>query len=127
MLRLLSLATLALLATGCPSYDRYSPVADQAGLVPADQFAQYGAEQAQAVAIGRALGAAYTGPGLAEAGRQVATALAYARTMPDVASIRVDSAAALLTVTFRSGWKKAVVPINDGVAPDQTANLPPRQ
>ena len=48
MPRLLAYLTLALLLAGCPSHDRYSPVVDQQGYVPADQFAKYGGEQAQA-------------------------------------------------------------------------------
>jgi hypothetical protein len=127
MRRPLSVITLALLTAGCPSYDRYTPVADADGLVPADQFARYGGEQAQAIAIGRALGASWTGPGLAEAGRQVAAAVTYARSLPDVEQVSADSGAHLLTVTFRSGWRKAILPIEDGVPPDSTRGLPARR
>jgi hypothetical protein len=111
----------------CPGYDRYGHVAEQDGLIPPDQFARYGTEQAQAVAIGRALGASYTGADLEARGLQVGQASEYARTLPDVVAVVADTQATLLTVTFRSGWRKAVLPINDGVAPNQTPGLPARK
>ena len=48
------LAPVAFLVTlvACRPYDGYGPLVDDSGLVPADRFARYGAEQAQAVAIG---------------------------------------------------------------------------
>lgn len=127
MRRFVCILMLPLLVGACPSYDRYDQVAEQDGLIPADQFAGYGAEQAQAVAIGRALGVAYTGEDLEARGRQVGQASEYARTLPDVLHVVADTQAALLTVTFRSGWRKAVLPITDGVPPDQTQGLPPRR
>jgi hypothetical protein len=127
MRRFVCVVVLPLLVGACPSYDRYGRVAEQDGLIPADQFARYGTEQAQAVAIGRALGAAYTGGDLAARGVQVGQASEYARTLPDVVAVVADTQATLLTVTFRSGWRKAVLPINDGVAPNQTPGLPARK
>jgi hypothetical protein len=124
MLRGLGAVALVLLLAGCPTYDRYSPIVDQTGLVPADQFARYGAEQAQSVAIARALGASYTGPTAAEYATQVTKAAAYARSLPGVRTVVADSTGYILTVTFKSGWKKAIVPINDGVPADQTTGLP---
>ena len=124
MLRGLGAVALVLLLAGCPSYDRYSPIVDQTGLVPADQFARYGTEQAQSVAIARQLGALYTGPTTAEFATQVTKAAAYALTLPDVREVAADSTGYILTVTFKSGWKKAIVPIDDGVPADQTPGLP---
>ena len=126
MRRIPTLLAMVPVLLGCPSYDRYSPVAGQDGLVPADQFAAYGAEQAQSVAIGRAYAQAWTGDGLEQKTRQATIASDYARALPDVTQVTADPQANLLTVTFRSGWRKAVVPIDDGVPPDRTVGLPPR-
>lgn len=115
---------LVLLLAGCPQYDRYARVADEKGLVPADVFARYGAEQAQSVAIGRALAVGYTGNDSMALTRQVEQAAAYARKLPAVAEVQADDKAFLLTVTFKSGWKKAITPINDGVPADKTPGLP---
>lgn len=123
MLRGLAAVAFALLLAGCPTYDRYTPIVDQHGLVPADQFARYGAEQAASVAIARALGASYTGSTPADFATQVTRAAEYARSLPDVKAVAADSTAYILTVTFRSGWKKAIVPIADGVPADQTPGL----
>lgn len=114
---------LVLLAAGCRDYDRYSRVADEKGMVPADVYARYGSEQAQAIAIGRALGTGHAGIDSTELTRQVEQAAEYARKMPGVADVQVDVQAFLLTVTFKSGWKKAIVPINDGVPADQTPGI----
>ncbi len=119
------LTTLLLLGTGCPGYDRYDRVVDQDGLVPADQFAAYGSEQAQAVAIGRAFGSAYTGDAPEARARQIAAAVTFARQQRDVATVVADTMASLLTVTFSSGWRKAIIPINDGVPAEMTVGLPP--
>jgi len=125
--RTLSVIPLCLLLVACPSYDRDTPVADQDGLVPADRFAAYGAEQAQAMAIGRALAAADAGTSVEAKARQVTNAAEYARSLPDVVDVTPDTAARMLTVRFRSGWRKGVIPIPDGVPPDATPGLPPRQ
>ena len=127
MYRVLGIVCLAVAATGCRTYDRYSRVTDDDGLVPAEVFARFGTEQAQAVAIGRALATGYTGSDSAGVTRQVEQAANYAKGLPDVLEVQADPAAWLLTVTFRSGWKKAIVPIHDGVAADQTPGLPARR
>ena len=121
-----SLAPLALacLLAACPSYDSYTPLADQDGLVPADQFARYGGEQAQAVAIGREFAMAReddTPEGLA---RQADAALKFARRMPDVVEVTADTLGHRLTVTFRSGWVKGIVPLGDGRNGVETENFP---
>lgn len=125
-MRAYSLLALALLVAGCPSYDRHTPVVDQDGLVAADRFAAYGPEQAQAIAIGRAFGAAFTGPGTENRIRQATAAVEYAKSLPGVATAVPDSVGDIVTVTFKNGWKKAVTPIADGVPADQTPGLPAR-
>ncbi len=90
----------------------------------ADQFASYGPEQAQKIAIGRALGQAYDGNKPGEFAVQMGTAVAFAKTMPDVVDIRADTLAYFLTVRFKSGWRTAVLPIADGKAPQDTPGLP---
>lgn len=125
-MRPIALLALTLLLAGCPSYDRYGRLVDEDGYVAADRFAAYGSEQAQAVAIGRAFGAAWGGASLEARGRQAAAAVAYARSLPGVEAVVADTSAGLLTVTFRSGWKKAITPIADGVPADRTPGLPAR-
>ena len=125
-MRAYALLALALLVAGCPSYDRYTPVVDEDGLVAADRFAAYGTEQAQAIAIGRALGSAFTGPGTENRLRQATAAVEYAKALPGVSAAVPDSAGDFLTVTFKSGWKKVITPIADGVPADRTPGLPPR-
>jgi hypothetical protein len=86
----------------CRDYEYRSKVGDQDGLVPPDQFARYGKEQAEAVAIAR------------EYGARGDSALAYARGLPDVAEASADDQGHRLTIQFRSGWRVAVPPIADG-------------
>jgi hypothetical protein len=124
MRRLLALPLIALTLAGCPSYDDYSPLVSRKGLVPPDQFARYGQEQAQAVAIGREFGYAYQGDTPADYGAQAAAAVAYARTMPDVVNITVDSLGHRLTIQFKSGWRTAVDPIADGRRGAETPGVP---
>ena len=114
---------LVLLLAGCPQYDRYSRVADEKGVVPADVFARYGVEQAQSVAIGRALATGYTGTDSTALAKQVEQAAEYARKLSAVAEVHADARAFLLTVRFKSGWQKAIVPINDGIPADQTPGI----
>lgn len=128
MTRVVSLlAVAALVAGGCRTYQRYDRIVERDGLVPADVFARYGTEQAQAVAIGRALATGYTGSDQAALGRQVQQAAEYARSLPQVVDVKADTLAFLLTVTFSSGWQKAITPIDDGVPADQTPGLPARR
>ncbi len=113
----------ALTLAGCPTYDRYSRLSDQAGYMPGDQFAGYGVEQAEKVAIGRALARAYKGHSPEAFATQVGEAVAYARSLPNVADVKADSAAYFLTVKFKSGWRTAVLPLDDGIAPEATPGL----
>lgn len=123
MRRLLALPLLVLTLAGCPSYDGYSPIASQKGLIPPDQFARYGKEQAQAVAVARELGFAYQGSTPADYGAQATVAAAYARTMPDVVNVTVDSLGHRITLQFKSGWRTAVDPINDGKRGNETPGI----
>jgi hypothetical protein len=123
MRRLLGcLAAVAL--AGCPTYDRYDKLADQKGMLTADQFASYGPEQAQKVAIGRALAQAYDGKSTPDFAAQIGVAVAFAKTMPDVVDIQADTLAYFLSIRFKSGWRTAVLPIADGKAPQDTPGLP---
>ena len=115
---------LALALGGCPTYDRYGHLDQQDGYLPGDQFAAYGPEQAQKVAIGRAFAQAYKGDTRADFAEQVGAAVAYAKTLPDVVDVKADTAAYFLTVQFRSGWRTAVLPERDGTAPEATPGLP---
>ncbi len=124
MRRLVGCLALAALLAGCPTYDRYGKLADQGGMMPADAFAGYGPEQAERIAIGRALARAHTGTTREDFQKQVGAAVEYAKKMPDVVDVKADSAAYFLTVTFKSGWRVAVLPVDDGKAPEATPGLP---
>lgn len=120
-----SLAPLALAfgLAACPSYDRYGELADQRGYMSADDFARYGAEQAQKVAIGRKLAQEHNGRTAADYARQVGATVEYARTLPDVVAVKADTQAYFLTITFKSGWSAFVTPIDDGKPPEATPGL----
>lgn len=106
----------ALALAGCRSYDYQTPISRQAGLVPPDQFARYGREQAISIAIGREFARPYN----SGSGNQAEIAMTYARKFPDVVNVVPDSQGHRLTVQFKSGWRAAVVPISDGKTGDQT-------
>lgn len=93
-------------------------------MLSADQFASYGPEQAEKVAIGRSLAQAYDGTTDTDFGAQMGVAVAFARTMPDVVDIKADTLAYFMTIKFKSGWRTAVLPIADGKAPQDTPGLP---
>ena len=124
MTRALPLLALTLVLAGCPTYHEYPKLSDQSGYVDADQYARYGVEQAQAMAIAREFGAAHQGDARADLGRQADSAMAYARTLPDVVDISADSLGHRLTISFRSGWRTMVLPIDDGKRGSETPNLP---
>lgn len=106
------LAVLALVS--CRNYEYEDKLTDQDGLVPPDQFARYGTEQAEAVAIAREYGRAGQGESAEALARQADAAIAYARTLPDVADINADPLGHRLTIRFKSGWRLGVPPIRDG-------------
>lgn len=108
----------------CRPYDLGSRLADQDGAVPPDQFARYGREQAQAVAIGREYARAGGGTSPAELEKEAETAITYARSLPDVTDIQADPLGRRLTIRFRSGWLTMVNPIDDGKRGAETPGLP---
>jgi hypothetical protein len=108
----------------CRNYDLGSRVTDQDGLVPADQYARYGREQAEEIAIAREFAHAGRGASLDDRRKQADAAISYARSLPDVAGIRADPQGLLLTVQFKSGWRTMVTPLNDGKRGAATVGLP---
>jgi hypothetical protein len=113
MNRCLRLCLVALALGSCRDYRYESKVTSQDGLVPPDQFARYGHDQAEAVAIGREFG---------RTGR-ADSAMAYARSLGDVADVSADTLGSRLTVSFKSGWRTGVAPIKDGKRGAETAGL----
>jgi hypothetical protein len=112
-----------LVLVSCRSYQYESHMTDQDGLVPPDQFARYGKEQAEAVAIAREYGKAAQGDTPEALARQADAAMAYARTLSDVADIGADPQGRRLTISFKSGWRVGVPPIEDGKGGAETAGL----
>jgi crotonobetainyl-CoA:carnitine CoA-transferase CaiB-like acyl-CoA transferase len=125
-MRRVALAVVVAVSGGaCRSYDSYTPLADQAGLIPAQQFARYGRQQAEIVAIGRALSEwRMTGDqaGLTE---QTDRAGCFARRFPDVATVDADPPGHRLTVKFAGGWRVGIVPIPGSAAPDAIPGINP--
>ena len=104
---------LALTLVSCRSYQYRPKLTDQDGLVPADQFARYGHDQAEAIAIGREYG---------RTGR-ADSAMAYASSLGDVATMAVDTQSYRLTVQFKSGWRTGIPPITDGKRGAETPGI----
>ena len=113
MIRSSAALSLVLALTSCRTYDYQSRVSDSGGLVPGDQFARYGREQAQAFAIAREFAEAHQGSSPEAFAAQADSAVAFARTQPDVAGVVADPLSHRLTVTFKSGWRLGVVPLGD--------------
>jgi hypothetical protein len=113
MNRRLSLALAALVLMSCRDYQYEPKITSQAGLVPPDQFARYGHDQAEAVAIGREFG---------RTGR-ADSAMAYARSLGDVVDVTADTLGYRLTVLFKSGWRAGIAPIKDGKRGSETPGL----
>ncbi len=116
-----------LVLSACRGYDYQSRIADPDGLVPGDQMARYGREQAQAVAIARAFAAARGGDSPDALAAQADSATTYAGTLPDVVDAVADPLSHRLTVRFRSGWIDGIVPLDDGRAAAETPGLPGAQ
>lgn len=109
----------------CRNYDLASRVTDQDGLVSADQYARYGREQAEEIAIAREFGRAGRGSSPEERRQQAKAAMTYAGSLPDVVGVKADAQGLLLTVQFKSGWRTMVTPLNDGKRGAATLGLPP--
>jgi hypothetical protein len=116
MIRSFGVVLLAISLGACRDYDLASHLTSQRGLIPADQFARYGREQAEAVAIAREFGHALP---------QADAAVTYARSLPDMADVKADPSGLLLTIRFKSGWRTMVNPIDDGKRGAETVGLPP--
>lgn len=108
----------------CRDYNLDDRLVNQDGLVPADQYARYGREQAQEIAIAREFGQAHRGSSSADLAQQAEAAEKYARSLPDVANVKADPQGLLLTVQFKSGWRTMIAPLNDGKRGAETAGLP---
>ena len=104
MIRRLGLCLAAVALVSCRDYHFKPAISDQDGLVPPDQFARYGHDQAEAIAIGREFG---------RTGR-ADSAVAYAKSLGDVEDVVADTQGFRLTVRFKSGWRTGIAPINDG-------------
>ena len=113
MIRSSTALLLVLALASCRTYDYKSHISDHGGLVPDDQFARYGREQAQAVAITREFAKAHQGSTPDALVAQADSAVAYARRQPDVAGAAADPLSHRVTVDFRSGWRLGVVPLAD--------------
>lgn len=110
----------------CRDYDLEARLIDQDGLMPPDQYARYGREQAQEIAIAREFARADQGSAPDQLIRQAEAAAAYARSLPDVADVKADPPGRLLTVRFKSGWRTMVTPLDDGKRGAETQGLPAR-
>lgn len=110
MKRSLSFLLLMLVLGSCRDYDLKARLGDQDGLIPADQFARYGREQAQEMAIAREY--AHSGD------------TSYARSLPGVIELRADPLGYRQTIRFRSGWLTMVTLVDDGKRGAETAGLP---
>lgn len=108
----------------CRGYNLRSRLVDRDGFVPADQYARYGREQAQEIAIGREYAQEPNSSSPDQRIGQAEAAVAYARTLPDVADVKADPLGFVLTVRFKSGWRTMVTPIADGKRGAETVGLP---
>lgn len=125
-MRRVALAALAVFSMGaCRSYDNYSPLVDQSGLIPAEQFARYGRQQAEAVAIGRSLSEWKMTGDAAGAAEQTDRAACFARRFPDVETVDADPQGHRLTVKFTAGWRVGILPIPGSLAPEATPGISP--
>jgi hypothetical protein len=115
---------LVLLVPACRDYDLRPRLVDDDGLIPAEQYAAYGREQAQAIAIAREFAQAHEGSSPSQLVRKAEAAMKYARTLPDVVDIQADPLGLVLTVQFKSGWRTMVTPLDDGKRGAETPGLP---
>jgi hypothetical protein len=115
---------LVIALASCRNYDLSSRLTDQSGLIPADQFARYGREQAQEMAIAREYAQASEGSSYEDVVKQAESAASYARTLPDVRDVNADPLGFRQTIRFKSGWLTMVTPVDDGKRGAETAGLP---
>jgi hypothetical protein len=113
MIRATAALVVLLALVSCRSYDYSSRITDSGGLVPADQFARYGREQAQAIAVARAFAKAGRGTSPGALAAQADSAVAFARTQPDITGAVADPQGRRVTLEFKSGWRLGVVPLSD--------------
>ena len=109
----------------CRDYDLRPHLVDDDGLIPAEQYARYGREQAQAIAVAREFAQAREGSSPRQLIQQAEAAVKYARTLPDIVDVKADPLGLVLTLQFKSGWRTMVTPLDDGKRGAETAGLPP--
>lgn len=126
MKRSFDVLLLVMTLASCRTYDLHSRLTDQDGLVPPDQYAHYGREQAEEMAIAREFGHGGEGFSPQDLVKRAEAASDYARTLPDVADVKADPLGLLLTIRFKSGWRTMVTPITDGKRGAETVGLPVR-
>ncbi|MGH7510625.1 MAG: hypothetical protein ACREMZ_14295 [Gemmatimonadales bacterium] len=124
MKRFIGMILFVVALVSCRAYDLESRLTDQGGLVPPDQFARYGREQAQAMAVAREFGQAGRGSAGEDREKRTEAAINYGRSLPDVVDIGADPQGLRLAIRFRSGWLTMVTPIDDGKAGAETVGLP---
>lgn len=113
--------------TACRDYDSYHYLTTEKGMLPPDQFASYGPDQAITVAIGREFGQAHSGNKTSQLAQQIEAAVNYARTFPQVKQVVPDTLGHRLVVTFADGWSAQIIPITDGKKGSDTPGLPSGQ
>jgi hypothetical protein len=123
MTRSFVVALLVMVLSSCRSYDLHSRLTSQRGLIPADQYARYGREQAEEIAIAREFGHASRGTSPEDLVKQAQAASSYARTLPDVVDIKADPLGLLLTIRFKSEWRTMTTPIRNGKRGAETVGL----
>jgi hypothetical protein len=114
MTRSFVVALLLPVLLSCRGYDLDSHLTSQRGLIPADQYARYGRDQAAEIAIGREFGHVSPGRAPEDLIKQAEAASNYARSLPDVADVKADPLGLLLTIQFKTGWRTMTTPIRDG-------------
>jgi hypothetical protein len=124
MWRSFSVGILIITMASCRDYSLAPRLTNQDGLIPADQYARYGHEQAEEIAIAREFGHAGQGASLEQRRKQAAAAMTYAGSLPDVVGVKADAQGLLLTVQFKSGWRTMVTPLDDGKRGAATLGLP---
>lgn len=124
MKRPLGYVMLAVTLVACRDYHLESRITSQSGLIPADQFARYGREQAQVIAIAREYAHGSDGSSYEDLVRQAEVATSYARSLPDVRDAKADPIGFRETIHFKSGWLTMVTPIDDGKRGAETSGMP---